>query len=104
MGWLITAFDLPVVSDEARKDYIKFRKFLLKDGYQMIQYSVYARPMVTYSRLKTHVRRVCKEIPREGNIRIWYLTQSQWERSIVLHGKPAKKTAPESIPEQLCFW
>lgn len=104
MGWLIVAFDLPVTEKEARKAYADFRKFLLNDGFQMIQFSVYARPMVTYSRMQTHLRRVEQEIPPEGQVRAWYITQAQWHRSLVIHGKPASKVPAEDLPEQIQFW
>ena len=38
MGWMIVAFDLPVGTKEERKAAGDFRKFLLEDGYQMMQY------------------------------------------------------------------
>jgi CRISPR-associated protein Cas2 len=103
MGWMHVAFDLPVLSKEQRKAATQFRNFLLKDGYLMIQYSVYARATVTHSRMQTHLRRLKKNIPPEGSVRAIYVTQAQWERSFVMYGKPAKKAAPESIPEQLNF-
>ena len=41
--WLIAMFDLPVETTENRRDYVRFRKALLKDGFMMLQFSVYAR-------------------------------------------------------------
>ena len=55
MGWLMVCFDLPVMTKKQRKVATQFRKSLLDDGYQMIQYSVYARPCVTFSRQQTHL-------------------------------------------------
>ena len=49
MGWMIVAFDLPVLTKEQKKVAAKFRKYLLNDGYMMIQFSFYARPTVTHS-------------------------------------------------------
>ena len=40
---MIVFFDLPVVTARERKAATKFRNFLLKDGYHMIQFSVYSR-------------------------------------------------------------
>ena len=34
---LMVFFDLPVVKDKDRKAAAKFRRFLLKDGYDMVQ-------------------------------------------------------------------
>ena len=104
VGWMIVAFDLPVVEKEERKAYTNFRKFLLEDGYQMIQFSVYARSMVSHARMETHLRRLQTNLPPEGSIRAIYVTQAQWERSFALHGKPIEKTDPESLPGQLQFW
>jgi len=104
MGWLVVAFDLPVVEKEERKAYQEFRNFLLTDGYIMMQFSVYVRALVTYSRMQTHIRRLEQNLPPEGSIRALYVTQSQWEKSYVIHGKPAKKAVPEEIPKQLQFW
>ena len=100
----MVAFDLPVTDKEARKAYTDFRKFLLSDGYQMIQFSVYARATVTYSRMLTHLRRLETEIPPEGCVRAWYVTEAQWQRSLVFYGSPTEKTDPERIPDQLQFW
>ncbi len=41
--WIIVMFDLPTEDKQMRKDYTKFRKFLLNDGFAMMQYSVYMR-------------------------------------------------------------
>ena len=40
---MLVFFDLPVVTAKEKKDAAKFRKFLLKDGYNMVQWSVYSR-------------------------------------------------------------
>jgi CRISPR-associated protein Cas2 len=104
MGWLMVAFDLPVGSREQRKTATGFRKFLLDDGFQMIQFSVYARPCVTFARQQTHIERVKNHLPPEGSVRAIFITRAQWERSFVLHGSPAKEENPEQIPEQIQLW
>ncbi|MDB4143117.1 CRISPR-associated endonuclease Cas2 [Akkermansiaceae bacterium] len=104
MGWLMVAFDLPTKTKEERKRYTNFRKFLLDDGFQMMQYSVYVRPCVTHARQETHVRRVTDTIPPEGSVRVIYITRAQWERSYIVHGKPAKEVPPEELPEQALLW
>ena len=104
MGWLMVAFDLPVKEKEERKRATDFRKFLIKDGYQMMQFSVYVRPCVTASRMETHLRRVKKAVPAEGSVRAIYITRAQWERSWVIHGKPAVEIESEDMPEQIMLW
>lgn len=40
---MIVFFDLPVQTKTERRHATAFRNFLLKDGYHMLQFSVYAR-------------------------------------------------------------
>jgi CRISPR-associated protein Cas1 len=95
----------PTVKEpEQRKAATDFRNFLIDDGYMMIQYSVYGRPMVSHARMETHVRRIKQNLPPEGSIRAIFVTQAQWDRSYVLYGKPLKDCIPEAIPDQLQFW
>ena len=100
----MVAFDLPTLSKPERKAASKFRKFLLGDGYQMMQFSVYVRPCVTASRQKTHLRRVKVHMPPEGSVRAIYITRAQWERSYIIHGSPAKEVPPEDLPSQTLLW
>jgi CRISPR-associated protein Cas2 len=104
MGWLIVAFDLPVGTKAQRKVATGFRAFLLDDGFQMLQFSVYARPCVSFARQETHLDRVKKSIPPEGKVRAIFVTRSQWERSFIIYGKPTKEVEPEDIPDQIQLW
>ena len=104
MGWLMVCFDLPVLTKAERKRAAKFRKFLLDDGYDMIQWSVYARPCVTFARQQTHLRRLEQNVPNDGSVRAIFINRAQWERAYSIMGRPAKKVNPEQIPEQMQFW
>jgi len=100
----MVAFDLPVKTKEERKRATGFRNFLLDDGFMMIQFSVYARPCVTFARQETHLRRVRLAVPNEGAVRAIYITKAQWEKAFIIHGKPAKETSAEEMPEQIMLW
>ena len=104
MGWLVVAFDLPVLSKKQRKAATGFRNFLLDDGYQMIQFSVYARACVTFARQETHIERVKKNLPPEGSVRVLFVTRAQWERSFVIQGSPVSEVAADPMPEQIQLW
>lgn len=104
MGWLLVGFDLPVGTKEQRKRASGFRNFLIEDGFLMIQFSLYARPCVSFARQETHVTRVRANIPEEGHVRILFVTRAQWERSYVIQGKPVKQGEPEHLPEQFLLW
>ncbi len=104
MGWLIVAFDLPVIEKKQRKQATDFRNFLLDDGYHMMQFSVYARACVSFARQETHIERLKKHLPPEGNVRAIFVTRAQWERSHVIQGSPASKVDAEDLPEQIQLW
>ena len=104
MGWMMVAFDLPVKSKEQRKMATNFRKFLLDDGYQMMQFSVYIRPCVSAARMETHTRRVKANVPEEGSVRAIYITRAQWKRSWVIRGSPGKEIEAEDLPKQVMLW
>ncbi len=91
MGWLVVAFDLPVGTKKQRKAATDFRDFLMDDGYQMMQFSVYARACVSFARQETHIDRLKRALPPEGSVRAIFVTRAQWERSYVIHGSPASE-------------
>jgi CRISPR-associated protein Cas2 len=104
MGWLVVTFDLPVTAKKQRKAATDFRNFLIDDGYQMIQFSVYARACVTFARQETHIDRVKKHLPPEGSVRAIFVTRAQWEKSYVIQGSPASEAEAEEMPEQIQLW
>lgn len=79
-------FDLPVMTDEERRAATRFRNDLLDHGYLMIQFSVYARPCVTYDLLDAQIAKVKCFIPTAGNVRLIFLTDEQWKRSHTVIG------------------
>lgn len=104
MGWLVVAFDLPVLTPKQRKEATGFRKFLIDDGFQMIQFSLYIRPCVSFARQQTHLDRVKQGVPPEGKVRAFYVTRAQWERAFVIYGSPAKESPSEDMPQQIQLW
>lgn len=102
MGWLFVCFDLPVETTEERRIASRFRKDLIKDGYIMIQFSVYARPCPTPDRKETHLRRLRFLVPDSGEVRCLYITDTQWKRMEIFRGKV--RPPPERLPEQLLLF
>ena len=102
MAWVMVFFDLPVGTPEERRDASNFRRDLIKDGYMMVQFSVYARPCGSADRVDTQVRRFRNHIPTRGEVRGLLITDAQWGRMIVVRG--AKKENPEDMPEQMMFF
>ena len=48
-------FDLPMDDTVAVRNYTQFRKLLLRQGYFMIQYSIYCKIMPNRDSVKSHI-------------------------------------------------
>lgn len=85
---LIVFFDLPVVTSQGRKQYARFRKFLLNDGYTMMQFSVYSRICNGNDAVQKHMKRLKENIPKvNGAIRCMKITEKQFENMEILLGE-----------------
>src|SRR5690625_308609 len=84
---IIVFFDLPVVLPKERREYTRFRKFLLKDGYTMLQFSVYSRICNGQDGVAKHMRRLQENLPPvNGAIRAIKITERQFENMAILLG------------------
>jgi CRISPR-associated protein Cas2 len=102
MAWVLVFFDLPVGTPKERRDAGNFRKDLIKDGYMMVQFSVYARPCGTADRVETQVRRLKSKIPSKGEVRGLLISDAQWGRMIIMRSQ--EKVGPEAMPAQMMFF
>lgn len=91
---ILVFFDLPVASKKDRKDYAAFRKFLIKDGYDMLQFSVYSRIAQNHDDARKHIERLSKYQPPKGSVRVMQVTEKQYNSMIILVGK---RTATEDF-------
>ena len=91
---LIVFFDLPVVKRKDRKEYQVFRRFLLNDGYIMIQYSVYSRICNGIEGANKHINRLERNLPPKGSVRYLQITEKQYCEMKFLVGslKPQEKS------------
>jgi len=84
--WLFAMFDLPVVKKEQRREYARFRKKLLREGFSMLQYSVYARWYESEETCETCKRYVRANLPPEGQVRLLSVTDRQFEKMEIYIG------------------
>jgi CRISPR-associated protein Cas2 len=84
--WILVFFDLPVKKPEQRRLATQFRNFLLKDGYLMLQFSVYARVCKGQEAVDKHLKRATANLPNEGSIRALQVTDKQYSRMQILLG------------------
>ncbi|NLT49092.1 MAG: CRISPR-associated endonuclease Cas2 [Clostridiales bacterium] len=87
---MFVIFDLPTNTSTDKRNYSRFRKFLLKDGYQMLQYSVYCRIANGTEGVEKHINRITKSLPPRGNIRFFKITEKQFADMLFLVGNPSK--------------
>jgi CRISPR-associated protein Cas2 len=97
--WVLAMFDLPTDTKRARREYTLFRKFLLRDGFAQMQYSVYARHCPSKENAEVHIQRVSAHVPPDGEVRVLTFTDKQFERMLVFWGKMRK--TPAAPPKQL---
>lgn len=77
---LIVFFDLPVETALDRKDYRRFRKFLVKDGFIMMQKSVYVKLALNTSVANAQIKRIKDNKPKDGIVEILTITEKQFSR------------------------
>lgn len=86
---MLVLFDLPTGSKKERKSYVDFRKFLVKDGYHMEQFSVYSRVLLSRDSAEAHLRRLKENLPRVGSVTVLTLTEKQYEsREVLVDTRP----------------
>ncbi|MCL2053786.1 MAG: CRISPR-associated endonuclease Cas2 [Oscillospiraceae bacterium] len=84
---IIVFFDLPVKTKSERRTAAKFRKFLIDDGYHMLQYSLYARTCNGNDAVEKHKRRLYASLPDNGSVRMLVITEKQFQSIEILVGK-----------------
>ncbi len=77
--WLQVIFDLPVGTFKQRKDATLFRNFLLDNGFEMLQYSVYIRVCSDKDMANKYKDRIRLGIPQYGKVSILMFTDKQFE-------------------------
>lgn len=76
---LMVLFDLPTQTKSERKAYSVFRKYLIKHGFTMLQYSVYVRITRNYDDCEKYIDMVERNKPPRGDIRCLKVTEKQYE-------------------------
>ncbi len=91
---ILVFFDLPVKTKPQRRKATQFRNFLIKDGYYMVQFSVYARVCNGNDMVELHKKRLKANVPDDGSIRVLVITEKQYENVEILLGRKSKYEKP----------
>lgn len=100
---MMVFFDLPVVSKADRRAYTLFRRFLLNDGYDMIQYSIYGRILNGIDAEEKHMKRLVGNLPAAGSIRVLTVTEKQYASMKILVGMPLFQEKHVNANQTLLF-
>lgn len=84
---ILVIFDLPTTTKEDMKNYRKFRQYLLKSGYFMLQESVYCKLALNQSIADTIIKGLRKNKPAAGLVQVLTITEKQYGNMIYLTGE-----------------
>lgn len=94
---LIVFFDLPTETAAQRKNYRVFRKYLLKEGYLMLQESVYAKLVVDDAHAKAALARLKENRPPSGLIQSLKVTEKQFAAMDFISGERQQHDEVDSL-------
>ena len=85
--WLFVFFDLPTETKTDKKNASGFRNNLLKDGFSMMQYSVYVRHCASSESADVHEKRINRLLPPMGKVSVLRITDKQFGNILNFWGK-----------------
>lgn len=84
---LLVFFDLPMVTNEEKRIYRKFTKYLISEGYIRVQYSVFSKLCINVDSAKTYSKRLKLNSPNNGDVRYLIITEKQYQGIVDLNNK-----------------
>lgn len=96
---LLIFFDLPVETSKERKEYAKFHKFLIKNGFIMMQKSVYSKLVINNVTSTAVKQKISANVPPDRVVEMLEVTENQFSRIEYLVGN--KQTLVEESMDRL---
>ena len=87
----IVFFDLPNIYYKDKRNYQLFHKFLINEGFIMLQESVYSKLALNLQQAELNVNRIKKNAPSKGIIQVLNVTEKQYASIEYIIGKPNNK-------------
>ncbi len=88
---MIIFFDLPNVYAQDKRNYLRFRKFLINEGFLMMQESVYSKIVLNSQQGALLLEKVKKKAPQKGIIQALTITERQYSKIEYIIGKSNTK-------------
>ena len=95
-------FDLPVGNKKQMRDAARFREFLLDHGFEMSQFSVYARFCNGKESYESHLKRIEANLPEKGDVHVLTFTDRQYEA--IVRFSSQRRGRPRRNPDQLALF
>lgn len=96
---LLVFFDLPVETALQRKQYRQFRKYLVSEGYLMLQESVYAKLVINEGAAGAAVMRLRKHRPPNGLVQVLKVTEKQFSTMEYITGNRQEYDEVDTMEE-----
>lgn len=80
-------FDLPVLTAHDRREYLKFRKYLIKSGYMMLQESIYCKLSQNAAAADALLDNLRKNKPDKGLVHVLKITEKQFSKMECIVGE-----------------
>ena len=77
---ILVFFDLPTESASERRAYTQFRKYLIKNGYMMLQESVYCKLAANQTIVNAQIENLRRNKPPDGLVEVLTITEKQFAR------------------------
>ncbi len=99
----IVFFDLPNIYSSDKKNYIKFRKFLINEGFVMMQESVYSKLVLNTQQANLLKERIKRNSPKKGIIQTLTITEKQYSQIEYIIGTSQTKII-DSEEKLIVLW
>ena len=100
---MIVFFDLPMTSKKEVKTYTQFRKYLIKSGFSMMQFSIYCKVFNNVEATNAYLKILKKNVPMHGQIRIMTVTEKQYNDIEIIIGGKSKQEEKVTVDPFVLF-
>lgn len=83
---IMVMFDLPTLTLDNKREYTRFRKFLVKSGFMMLQESVYCKLALNTTVADAVIRNIKKNKPNDGLVQMIMITEKQFSKMEMVVG------------------
>lgn len=84
---ILVMFDLPSVTSSEHREYVQFRKSLIKSGFLMLQESVYCKIVPNAAMGEAVIDQIKKNKPNAGLVQVLKVTEKQFSKMEYIVGK-----------------